>query len=122
MNIPQGSFVGRRSQVWAIADYAKVQCETSPIAFSPTFMYQSRTFVYPVKNIGSVSLSYSWRVVAVTGEPDPSGPYKVLSLACPPPLSEGLQRTIALCFDFQGTIFRVSFSGLHVFLCETSEP
>eukprot|EP00884_Botryococcus_braunii_P008669 jgi/Botrbrau1/17803/Bobra.0127s0052.1 len=64
-------------RVRANAEYAKIQCDTTPIVFAPTFMYQSRSFTFPMKNAASTLLKYLWQIKTTAGDPDPSGPYKI---------------------------------------------
>jgi hypothetical protein len=64
-------------QLWATADDARVQCDSLPINFAPTFMHQSRTFAFPVKNTGITAVMCSWRVETLDGCLDKSGMYKV---------------------------------------------
>ncbi|KTG35348.1 hypothetical protein cypCar_00023228 [Cyprinus carpio] len=50
----------------ATCDYAKYQCDTGPIRFKDTMLYQTRVFHLQMENKGSVKLEYSWQVLMET--------------------------------------------------------
>jgi hypothetical protein len=64
-------------QVWAAADAARYECDTGPIAFRPTLMFQTRTTSFTLRNAGATCLPFSWTVVeATSGTADSSGLYQ----------------------------------------------
>ncbi|XP_073706753.1 hydrocephalus-inducing protein homolog [Garra rufa] len=52
--------------VSATCDYAKYQCDTGPIRFKDTMLYQTRVFHLQMENKGSVKMEYSWQVLMET--------------------------------------------------------
>jgi hydrocephalus-inducing protein len=54
-----------------VADYGRLECDTSEIQFKSTMMYQTRRHHYTMKNAGLASMDYKW----VMCNPDGSSPY-----------------------------------------------
>ncbi|XP_051727085.1 hydrocephalus-inducing protein homolog [Ctenopharyngodon idella] len=52
--------------VSATCDYVKYQCDTGPIRFKDTMLYQTRVFQLQMENKGSIKLEYSWQVLMET--------------------------------------------------------
>ncbi|CAM4581517.1 unnamed protein product [Leuciscus chuanchicus] len=52
--------------VSASCDYVKYQCDTGPIRFKDTMLYQTRVFQLQMENKGSVKMEYSWQVLMET--------------------------------------------------------
>ncbi|XP_067276661.1 hydrocephalus-inducing protein homolog isoform X2 [Pseudorasbora parva] len=52
--------------VSATCDFFKYQCDTGPIRFKDTMLYQTRVFKLQMENKGSVKLEYSWQVLIET--------------------------------------------------------
>ncbi|NXA41620.1 HYDIN protein, partial [Eudromia elegans] len=44
----------------AVVDYAEFKLETDTIQFKETWLFQTRTFSFPLFNTGSVALEYTW--------------------------------------------------------------
>ncbi|XP_056622256.1 hydrocephalus-inducing protein homolog isoform X2 [Triplophysa dalaica] len=53
-------------KVSATCDYIKYQCDTAPIRFKDTMLYQTRVYKLQMENKGSVHLEYSWQVLMET--------------------------------------------------------
>lgn len=68
-----------------VIDDACVECDTGPINFKPTVMFQTRTFNFNLKNAGLSNVDYKWAVQTLDGANDTSGTYVVSCLAklCP---------------------------------------
>ena len=58
-------------------DDAKVECDTGPINFKPTVMFQTRLFNFNIKNIGLGSMDYRWAIQNLDGTVDSTGLYMV---------------------------------------------
>nr|XP_055030475.1 hydrocephalus-inducing protein homolog [Misgurnus anguillicaudatus] len=52
--------------VSSTCDYVQYQCDTGPIRFKDTMLYQTRVFKLQMENNGSVNLEYSWKVLMET--------------------------------------------------------
>lgn len=65
------------SQVSVVIDDAKVECDTGPINFKPTVMFQTRLFNFNIKNTGLGTVDYKWAVQNLDGTVDSTGPYTV---------------------------------------------
>ena len=64
-------------KVHAIADNARYECDTGPIVFRTTMMFQSRTFSFPLRNTSTAMLEFEWQVCLTDGDPDMSSLYSV---------------------------------------------
>lgn len=69
-------------QLTAKCAFGTLECTTTAVAFRPTMMFQTRTFSFPLKNTGGVSLRYAWAMGAAedtpAGQPRPSAaPFSV---------------------------------------------
>lgn len=64
-------------KVSAAADLSRYQSETAPIAFKPTMMFQTRTFAFPLKNLGDARMPFAFEVQHLDGTPDIDGFYSV---------------------------------------------
>ena len=60
----------------AHADSSRYEYETGPIQFKTTTMFQSRTFSFPLKNISTIDMPFSWSVEGEVGTEDES-PFSV---------------------------------------------
>ena len=60
-----------------VIDDAKVECDTGPINFKPTVMFQTRLFKFTIKNTGLGTVDYKWAVQKLDGTVDSTGPYTV---------------------------------------------
>ncbi|XP_051512768.1 hydrocephalus-inducing protein homolog [Myxocyprinus asiaticus] len=49
--------------VSATCDFVQYQCDTGPICFKDTMLYQTRVYQLHMENKGSVKLEYSWQVL-----------------------------------------------------------
>ena len=58
-------------------DDAKVECDTGPINFKPTVMFQTRLFNLNIKNSGLGTVDYKWAIQNLDGTVDSTGPYTV---------------------------------------------
>ena len=58
----------------AHADSTRYECETGPIQFKTTTMFQSRTFSFPLKNISTIDMPFSWVVRDDVGTPSDESP------------------------------------------------
>lgn len=67
--------------VFARADDARFECATDSIAFKTTPMFQARSFAFPLKNTGTVALSFQSKVQRADGAVDGSGLYTVTPVA-----------------------------------------
>ena len=61
----------------AHADSTRYECETGPIQFKTTTMFQSRTFSFPLKNISTIDMPFSWVVRDDVGTPSDESPFSV---------------------------------------------
>ncbi|KAL0040642.1 hypothetical protein WJX79_000331 [Trebouxia sp. C0005] len=64
-------------KVSVVIDDACVECDTGPINFKPTVMFQTRTFNFNLKNAGLSNVDYKWAVQTLDGANDTSGTYVV---------------------------------------------
>ncbi|TRY66381.1 hypothetical protein DNTS_003349 [Danionella cerebrum] len=53
-------------RIIATCDYVQYHCDTRPILFKDTMLYQTRVFQLQMENKGSVKLEYSWQVLMDT--------------------------------------------------------
>jgi hydrocephalus-inducing protein len=77
----------------AVADTVRYECETKVIPFSPTAMFQVRTYSFEVKNPSGMSLPYRWKLedavkpgsttAAISRMTTPSGGMSTIVLPCP---------------------------------------
>ena len=83
-------------KVFAVADNAKPECDTGPINFKPTMMFQSRVYSFALKNTSTAAMPYTWRV---TGGPagDIDNPYTVSPSSGT--IQEGQEHTISVRFS-----------------------
>lgn len=49
-------------RVFAISDYIKYHCDTQDISFSPTMMYQKRSYEVKLTNTSGIRFEYTWAV------------------------------------------------------------
>ena len=49
--------------VTAIADFCKYECPVTEIKFWETMMYQTRAYIFPLKNSGKIQLHYQWSIL-----------------------------------------------------------
>ena len=64
-------------QVSLVVDDAHVDCDSGPINFKPTVMFQTRVFTFSLKNTGLGNVNYKWAVQTLDGTSDTSGMYSV---------------------------------------------
>jgi|AntAceMinimDraft_5_1070358.scaffolds.fasta_scaffold138863_1 hydrocephalus-inducing protein len=60
-------------RVFAVADNARYECDTKPITFRPTMMFQTRTHSFPLKNTSSARLDFGFSVEDPAGVSGVSG-------------------------------------------------
>ena len=66
------------SQVFAIADNPRYECDSKPILFRPTMMFQTRSFSFPLKNSSGAKMDFRFSVTSPDGAAmDSSGLYSV---------------------------------------------
>lgn len=51
----------------AVANYARYECDVKEIKFKDTLMYQSKVYIFSVRNTGLIPFTYEW---VVTDDPD----------------------------------------------------
>jgi hypothetical protein len=54
----------------AVSDYSKYECGVTSIQFKDTFMFQSRSFNLPIKNISAVTFECSWLIMVIPFMPN----------------------------------------------------
>lgn len=64
-------------QVSLVVDDAHVECDSGPINFKPTVMFQTRIFTFSLKNTGLGNVNYKWAIQTLDGTPDMSAMYSV---------------------------------------------
>jgi hypothetical protein len=52
------------SQVFAVADFLRYQCDSKPVLFKATSMFQTRTFSFPVTNTSTASMDFKFTVMS----------------------------------------------------------
>lgn len=55
--------------VTGIADFCKYECPIHDIRFKETLIYQTRSFTFPLKNMGRIELSYHWTILFQESRP-----------------------------------------------------
>ena len=70
-------------RVRAFSDVVKYECRTTAVPFKETMMLQTRTFVFPLTNTGSVPMTYQWRLASddMKADPDVLLPFDVVPSA-----------------------------------------
>ncbi|XP_060779913.1 hydrocephalus-inducing protein homolog [Neoarius graeffei] len=65
-SVVENSFRERELRISAMCDYATFDCDSGPIHFKDTMLFQTRVFQIRMENKGTVELEYSWQVMMET--------------------------------------------------------
>ena len=82
--------------VFARSDNVRFECSTNSVTFKTTPMFQARTFAFPLKNTGTVSLTFESEVQGLDGAVEECGLYSVTPAAAE--VAPGQQAQIAVRF------------------------
>ncbi|XP_030621187.1 hydrocephalus-inducing protein homolog [Chanos chanos] len=61
-SVVENSYREMELMISAMCDYAKFTCNTEPIRFKDTMLYQTRVFQFQMVNEGRIKLEFSWQV------------------------------------------------------------
>ncbi|GMH35419.1 hypothetical protein BSKO_03287 [Bryopsis sp. KO-2023] len=72
-----GTASDRVLKIFAVADEILYECDSAPINFRPTMMFQSRSFPFTFTNPSTAKMNFRWAFTNMDGTPDTSGLYTV---------------------------------------------